>query len=151
MAKVKVLDMSGAEAGTIDLKDEIFGIEPNQNAVHGEILDKGLQSPIKEEKDNHKDGKKDGRGRRRDGDRRNRRDGDRRGGRGRRDNNHNELPKAVNPRKRNTPKPDPKAEAEAKAKAEEAAKAAAEEAAKTAQESAPVNETNEEKAPETEA
>jgi len=37
MAKVKVLDMSGAEAGTIDLKDEIFGIEPNQNAVHAVV------------------------------------------------------------------------------------------------------------------
>ena len=26
--------MTGAEAGTIELNDEIFGIEPNQNAVH---------------------------------------------------------------------------------------------------------------------
>ena len=34
MATVKVLNMSGAEAGTIELNDEIFGIEPNQNAVH---------------------------------------------------------------------------------------------------------------------
>ncbi|MGI6722315.1 MAG: 50S ribosomal protein L4 [Anaerovoracaceae bacterium] len=34
MATMKVLNMSGAEAGTIELKDEIFGIEPNQNAVH---------------------------------------------------------------------------------------------------------------------
>lgn len=33
MTKVKVLNMAGAEAGTIELKDEIFGIEPNQNAV----------------------------------------------------------------------------------------------------------------------
>jgi len=37
MTKVKVLDMSGAEAGTIDLKDDIFGIEPNQNAVHAVV------------------------------------------------------------------------------------------------------------------
>ena len=34
MATVKMLNMEGAEAGTIDLKDEIFGIEPNENAVH---------------------------------------------------------------------------------------------------------------------
>lgn len=33
MAKVKVLTMEGKDAGTMDLKDEIFGIEPNQNAV----------------------------------------------------------------------------------------------------------------------
>ncbi len=33
MATVKVLNMAGAEAGTIDLNDEIFGIEPNENAV----------------------------------------------------------------------------------------------------------------------
>jgi large subunit ribosomal protein L4 len=34
MAKVTMLDMSGKEAGSIDLKDEIFGIEVNQYAVH---------------------------------------------------------------------------------------------------------------------
>jgi len=34
MATVKMLNMAGAEAGSIELKDEIFGIEPNQNAVH---------------------------------------------------------------------------------------------------------------------
>ncbi|MEA4922391.1 MAG: 50S ribosomal protein L4 [Eubacteriaceae bacterium] len=34
MTTIKVLNMSGADAGTIELKDEIFGIEPNQNAVH---------------------------------------------------------------------------------------------------------------------
>ncbi len=37
MATVKVLDMTGAEVGTLDLKDEIFGIEPNQNAVHAVV------------------------------------------------------------------------------------------------------------------
>ncbi len=37
MATVKVLDMNGAETGTIDLKDEIFGIEPNENAVHAVV------------------------------------------------------------------------------------------------------------------
>ncbi len=37
MAKVKVLNMAGAETGTIDLKDSIFGIEPNQNAVHAVV------------------------------------------------------------------------------------------------------------------
>ena len=33
MATVKVLNMAGQAAGTIDLNDEIFGIEPNENAV----------------------------------------------------------------------------------------------------------------------
>ena len=34
MATVKVIDMEGKEAGTMELSDELFGIEPNQNAVH---------------------------------------------------------------------------------------------------------------------
>ena len=34
MAKVTMLNMAGAEVGSIDLNDAIFGIEPNQNAVH---------------------------------------------------------------------------------------------------------------------
>lgn len=34
MAKVTILDMAGAEAGSIELSDAIFGIEPNQFAVH---------------------------------------------------------------------------------------------------------------------
>ncbi|MDY2959421.1 MAG: 50S ribosomal protein L4 [Hornefia sp.] len=33
MATVKMLNMEGKETGTIELKDEIFGIEPNANAV----------------------------------------------------------------------------------------------------------------------
>lgn len=37
MAKVQVLTMTGAEAGTIELNDDIFGIEPNQNAVHAVV------------------------------------------------------------------------------------------------------------------
>ena len=37
MAKVKVLNMAGSETGTIDLNDAIFGIEPNQNAVHAVV------------------------------------------------------------------------------------------------------------------
>jgi large subunit ribosomal protein L4 len=37
MATVKVLNMAGTEAGSIELKDEIFGIEPNQNAVHAVV------------------------------------------------------------------------------------------------------------------
>lgn len=37
MAKVKVLNMAGAEAGTIELNDAVFGIEPNQNAVHAVV------------------------------------------------------------------------------------------------------------------
>ena len=38
MAKVTMLNMAGAEAGTIELKDEIFGIEPNANAVHAVVV-----------------------------------------------------------------------------------------------------------------
>ena len=34
MPKVTLYNMEGKEAGEIDLKDEIFGIEINQNAVH---------------------------------------------------------------------------------------------------------------------
>ena len=34
MATVKMLTMAGAEAGTIELNDGIFGIEPNEFAVH---------------------------------------------------------------------------------------------------------------------
>jgi len=34
MAKVTMLNMAGAEAGSIELNDAIFGIEPNQFAVH---------------------------------------------------------------------------------------------------------------------
>ena len=62
---------------------------------HGEILDKGLQDPIREEKQE----KRERRGRRRDGDRRrgDRRRNDRRGER-------SEFKRAVNPRVRKTPK-----------------------------------------------
>ena len=37
MAKVTMLNMAGAEAGTIELKDEIFAITPNENAVHAVV------------------------------------------------------------------------------------------------------------------
>ena len=37
MSKVTMLNMAGHEAGQIELKDEIFGIEPNQNAVHAVV------------------------------------------------------------------------------------------------------------------
>jgi 50S ribosomal protein L4, bacterial/organelle len=37
MAQIKILTMDGSEAGTMDLKDEIFGIEPNENAVHAVV------------------------------------------------------------------------------------------------------------------
>ena len=33
-----MLNMAGTEAGTIELKDEIFGIEPNANAVHAVVV-----------------------------------------------------------------------------------------------------------------
>lgn len=37
MAKITMLTMAGTEAGTLDLSDEIFGIEPNEYAVHAVI------------------------------------------------------------------------------------------------------------------
>lgn len=37
MAKITMLNMAGAEAGTIELNDAVFGIEPNENAVHAVI------------------------------------------------------------------------------------------------------------------
>ena len=75
---------------------------------HGEVLDKGLQSAVREEK-REKRGERKGR---RDGerrDRRDRRDGERRERRDR--NDRFEAPKAVNPRVRKTPKVEPQVEA----------------------------------------
>ena len=37
MAKVTMLTMAGAEAGTIELNDAIFAVEPNEYAVHAVI------------------------------------------------------------------------------------------------------------------
>ncbi|WP_298032428.1 50S ribosomal protein L4 [uncultured Dysosmobacter sp.] len=34
MSTVKVLNMAGAEVGTVELNDAVFGIEPNQTVVH---------------------------------------------------------------------------------------------------------------------
>ena len=84
---------------------------------HGEVLDKGLQSPVREEK-REKGGKQS----RRDGDRRERRrDGERRERRDR--NDRSAAPKAVNPRVRKTPKAEPKAEPQVEAPAAETAEA----------------------------
>lgn len=37
MAEVKVLNMEGVETGSLQLNDAVFGIEPNQNAVHAVV------------------------------------------------------------------------------------------------------------------
>ncbi|MHC1724102.1 MAG: 30S ribosomal protein S3 [Aminipila sp.] len=68
---------------------------------HGEILDKGLKSPIPEEKEGRRDRRDRNDGERRP--RRDRNDGERRPRRDNRDAKP-ELPKAVNPRVRKTPK-----------------------------------------------
>ena len=34
MSTIRVLNMAGAEVGTVELKDSIFGIEPNESVVH---------------------------------------------------------------------------------------------------------------------
>ena len=89
---------------------------------HGEVLDKGLQSAVREEKRERR-GERKGR---RDGerrDRRERRDGERRDRRDR--NDRFEAPKAVNPRVRKTPKVQPQVEAP-QAEAVETAEAAEE-------------------------
>ena len=82
---------------------------------HGEVLDKGLQAAVREEKREKRERRP-----RKDGERRQRRDGDRQGRQGgRRDrNDRNELPKAVNPRIRKTPKAEPQVEATQVAAAE---------------------------------
>lgn len=97
---------------------------------HGEILDKGLQSTIREDK---QAGGRDGR-KRRDGDRRPRRDGDRGPRRdGDRDNrrrgrdDRSEMPKAVNPRVRKAPKEEPAPQAAPEVQPEVASEAKAEE------------------------
>ena len=86
------IDYGFAEAdttyGRIGVKDWIN---------HGEILDKGLQSVVREEKsDRRNDRRRNGK----------RRDNDRRSRRSPRDNNRNEMPKAVNQRIRK-PKAEP--------------------------------------------
>ena len=82
---------------------------------HGEVLDKGLQAEVREEKREKRERRP-----RKDGDRRQRDRGDRQGRQGgRRDrNDRNELPKAVNPRIRKTPKAEPQVEAPQVAAAE---------------------------------
>lgn len=90
---------------------------------HGEILDKGLKSPIPEERPERRGDRKP----RRDGDRP-RRDGDRPRREGRRDDRRRgdapEAPKAVNPRVRKTPKQEPvKEEPQVEAVAAETAEA----------------------------
>lgn len=82
---------------------------------HGEVLDKGLQAAVREEKREKRERRP-----RKDGERRQRERGDRQGRQGgRRDrNDRNELPKAVNPRIRKTPKAEPQVEAPQVAAAE---------------------------------
>lgn len=38
MAKLTMLNMAGAEAGTIELNDAIFGIEPNADVIHQVVV-----------------------------------------------------------------------------------------------------------------
>ena len=38
MAKVSVYNMAGDEVGSLDLKDEIFGIEPKEHLVHAAVV-----------------------------------------------------------------------------------------------------------------
>jgi len=81
---------------------------------HGEILDKGLQNPTREEKREKRERRP-----RKDGERRQRRDGDRQNRQGRRGrDDRSEAPKAVNPRVRKTPKAQPQAEAPVEAQVE---------------------------------
>lgn len=83
---------------------------------HGEVLDKGLKSAIREEKRDKKDRKPRKDGERRE--RRDRRDGERRERRDR--NDRQETPKAMNPRVRKTPKVEAKPQVEEQAPVTEA-------------------------------
>lgn len=83
---------------------------------HGEILDKGLKSAVREEKRDKKDRKPRKDGERRE--RRDRRDGERRERRDR--NDRQEAPKAMNPRVRKTPKVEAKPQVEEQAPVTEA-------------------------------
>ena len=83
---------------------------------HGEVLDKGLKSAIREEKRDKKDRKPRKDGERRE--RRDRRDGERRERRDR--NDRQEAPKAMNPRVRKTPKVEAKPQVEEQAPVTEA-------------------------------
>ena len=103
------IDYGFAEADTTYGK---IGVKVWKN--HGEILDKGLQSPIREEKREKRERRP-----RKDGERRQRRDGDRQNRQGRRGrDDRSEAPKAVNPRVRKTPKAQPQAEAPVEAQVE---------------------------------
>ena len=44
MANIKMLNMAGAEVGEITLNDAIFGIEPNEYAVHATVKKIGRAS-----------------------------------------------------------------------------------------------------------
>ena len=37
MSSVKMYNMAGAEVGTVELNDAIFGIEPNEAVVHAVV------------------------------------------------------------------------------------------------------------------
>ncbi len=81
---------------------------------HGEVLDKGLKSAVREEKRDKKDRRPRKDGERRD--RRDRRDGERRDRRDR--NDRQEAPKAMNPRVRKAPKVEAKPQVEEQAPVE---------------------------------
>ena len=38
MPKIDVYDIQGKKVSTVDLKDEIFGIEPNEAVVHLSLI-----------------------------------------------------------------------------------------------------------------
>ena len=38
MPKIDVYDIQGKKVSTVDLKDEIFGIEPNEAVVHSVLV-----------------------------------------------------------------------------------------------------------------
>ena len=46
MSTIKVLNMAGAEVGTVELNDAIFGIEPNEAVVHLANCRQGTQSAL---------------------------------------------------------------------------------------------------------
>ena len=45
MSAIKVLNMAGAEVGTVELNDSIFGVEPNTAVVHEVVKNHLARSP----------------------------------------------------------------------------------------------------------
>ena len=46
MSTIKVVSMTGAEVGSVELNDAIFGIEPNMSVVHEVVKNHPATCPV---------------------------------------------------------------------------------------------------------